>query len=213
MEWDLLFAGLMETLKLSALSILLSLVLGTLIGVLRVAPFAPVAVLAEGYITFFRNIPLLIVLFFALNGLPASPLAIRLPFFHTAVIGLAVYTAAYVAEVVRSGLQAISWGQTEAARSLGLTWGQTMRHILLPQTFAAIIPPLGSVLIALTKNTSLAGTIAVPDLLFQARVIESRTFNANVLLVAGAMYIALSIAMGLLVNLAEARFTGRRVHR
>jgi putative glutamine transport system permease protein len=170
-------------------------------------------VLAEGYITFFRNIPLLIVLFFALNGLPASPLAIRLSFFHTAVIGLGIYTAAYVAEVVRSGLQALSRGQTEAARSLGLTWSQTMRHVLLPQTFATIVPPLGSVLIALVKNTSLSGTIAVPDLLFQARVIESRTFNGNVLLVAGLMYIALATALGLLVNFAEARMPGRVARR
>jgi putative glutamine transport system permease protein len=213
MDWNLLLSGLAETLKLSLLSILLSLVLGTVIGVLRVAPFSPVAALAEGYITFFRNIPLLIVLFFALNGLPASPLAIRLSFFQTAVIGLGVYTAAYVAEVVRAGLQALSRGQTEAARSLGLSWGQTMRHVLLPQTFAAIIPPLGSVFIALVKNTSLAGAIAVPDLLYQARVIESRTFNGNVLIVAGLGYIVLSLALGLLTNLAEARMSAFRSAR
>jgi aspartate/glutamate/glutamine transport system permease protein len=207
----LLWDGLLETLKLSVLSILLSLAIGTVVGVMRVAPAMPIAVFAEGYIAFFRNIPLLIILFFALNGLPASPLQIRLSFFQTAVVGLAVYTAAYVAEVVRAGLQSLSHGQLEAARSLGLSWPQAMRYVLLPQTFAAIIPPLGSVFIAMTKNTSLASTIAVPELLYQSRVIEARTFNPNVLLVAGLLYLAITIPLGLLVNALEARFAiGRR---
>jgi putative glutamine transport system permease protein len=207
----LLWAGLIETLRLSAISIVLSMILGTVIGVMRVAPLAPVAVFAEGYIAFFRNIPLLIILFFVLNGLPASALEIRLSLFDTAVAGLTVYTAAYVAEVVRGGLQALSRGQMEAARSLGMSWLQAMMHVLLPQTFAAIVPPLGSVFIALVKNTSLASTVAVPDLLYQARVIEARTFNPNVLLVAGVMYLALTIPLGALVNHVEARLSPARL--
>ena len=210
---DLLWQGLLETLKLSLLSIALSLVLGTVVGVMRVAPLAPVAVFAEGYITFFRNIPLLIVLFFVLNGLPASPIGLRLSFFDTAVAGLAFYTAAYVAEVVRAGLQSLSRGQLEAARSLGMSWNQAMRHVLLPQTFATIIPPLGSVFIALTKNTSLASTIAVPELLYQSRVVEARTFNPNVLLLTGLLYLAITIPAGLLVNLAENRLSAARTRR
>ena len=206
-------AGLLETLKLSLLSILVSLVLGTVVGVMRVAPLAPVAVLAEGYITFFRNTPLLIVLFFALNGLPASPLGIRLSFFDTAVAGLSVYTSAYVAEVVRAGLQALSRGQTEAARSLGLSWTGAMRFVLLPQAFAMIIPPLGSVFIALTKNTALASTIAVPDLLYQSRVIEARTFNPNVLLITGLLYLAITIPLGFLVNYLESKLSIARLGR
>jgi putative glutamine transport system permease protein len=213
MDLTLLWLGLIETLKLSVLSMLLSLVLGTAIGVMRVAPVSPVAVIAEGYVTFFRNIPLLIILFFVLNGLPASPLAIRLSFFDTAVVGLAVYTAAYVAEVVRAGIEALSRGQMEAARSLGMSWAQAMRLVLLPQAFATIIPPLGSVLIALTKNTSLASTIAVPDLLYQSRVLEARTFNPNVLLITGLMYLALTIPLGAIVNAMEARMSVTRYNR
>jgi putative glutamine transport system permease protein len=213
MDFGILLEGLVETLKLSLLSILASLVLGTLIGVLRVAPFAPIAVFAEGYITFFRNIPLLIILFFVLHGLPASPLAIRFSFFETAVVGLATYTAAYVAEVVRAGLQALSRGQMEAARSLGLSWLAAMRLVLLPQTLAAIIPPLGSVSIALIKNTALASTVAVPELLYQSRVLEARTFNPNVLLVTGLLYLLVTIPGGLLVNLAEARLSLARYRR
>ncbi len=180
---------------------------------MRVAPLAPAAIFAEGYITFFRNIPLLIVLFFTLNGLPASPLGILLTPFQTAVAALTVYTAAYVAEPVRAGLESLSRGQLEAARSLGLSWIQAMRHVLLPQTFATIIPPLGTVFIALTKNTSLASAIAVPELLYQARILESRTFNPNVLFVAGLMYVALTLPLGALVNHLEHRLSLARLHR
>jgi ABC-type amino acid transport system permease subunit len=180
---------------------------------MRVAPFAPAAIFAEGYITFFRNIPLLIILFFALNGLPASALQIRLSFFDTAVAALTVYTAAYVAEPVRAGLEALSRGQMEAARSLGMSWLQAMRYVLLPQTFATIVPPLGSVFIALTKNTSLASAIAVPELLYQARVLEARTFNPSVLLIAGLMYLAITVPLGIAVNRLEARMSLARLHR
>jgi putative glutamine transport system permease protein len=195
------------------ISIALSLVLGTVIGVMRVAPFAPAAIFAEGYITLFRNIPLLIVLFFTLNGLPASPLEIRLSFFETAVAALTVYTAAYVAEPVRAGLESLSRGQMEAARSLGMSWLQAMRFVLLPQTFAMIVPPLGSVFVALTKNTSLAGAIAVPELLYQARVLEARTFNPSILLVAGLMYLAITVPLGIAVNHLEVRMSLARLHR
>lgn len=213
MDLTLLWLGLLETLKLSLLSIAFSLALGTVIGVMRVAPLALAAIFAEGYISFFRNIPLLIILFFVLNGLPASPLGLRLSFFETAVAGLAVYTAAYVAEVVRAALQSLSRGQMEAARSLGMTWMEAMRLVLLPQAFAAIIPPLGSVFIALTKNTSLASTVAVPELLYQSRVLEARTFNPNVLLVTGLLYLSLTIPASLAVNYVESRLSIVRVRR
>ncbi len=88
-----------------------------------------------------------------------------------------------------------------------------MRHVLLPQTFATIIPPLGTVFIALTKNTSLASAIAVPELLYQARILESRTFNPNVLFVAGLMYVALTLPLGALVNHLEHRLSLARLHR
>jgi His/Glu/Gln/Arg/opine family amino acid ABC transporter permease subunit len=191
----------------------LSLVLGTALGVMRVAPIAPVAVFAEGYVTFFRNIPLLIVMFFVLNGLPASALQIRLSFFETAIAALTVYTAAYVAEPVRAGLESLSRGQMEAARSLGMSWLQAMRFVLLPQTFATIVPPLGSLFSALTRNTSLASAIAVPELLYQARVLEARTFNPNVLLVAGLMYLLLTLPLAVAVNKLEARVSLARLGR
>jgi His/Glu/Gln/Arg/opine family amino acid ABC transporter permease subunit len=186
---------------LSAISIVLSLIVGTVIGVMRVAPLTPVRSFAEGYIEFFRNIPLLIILFFILDGLPKA--GITLSFFTTAVVGLTVYTAAYVAEVDRAGLQALSRGQIEAARSLGLTWGQTMRLVLLPQALRTTIPPLGTLSIALIKNTSLASTIAVSEILYQAEFIEGRTFNPNIFLIAGLLYLLLTVPASGLVNVVE----------
>ena len=208
---SLLLQGLWITVQLSVLSNLLSLIFGTLIAVLRVSPLGLVSAFAQGYIEFFRNIPLLIVLFFILNGLPQA--GITLSFFATGVAGLSAYTSAYVAEVVRAGLQSIAWGQTEAARSLGLTWIQMMRLVLLPQALRTTVPPLGNLFIALIKNTSLASAVAVPELLYQAEVVEGRTFNPEIFIIAGLMYLLLTIPLGGLVNLIEQRVSLARITR
>ena len=207
----LMLSGLGTALWLSVLSIGLSLVLGTLIAVMRVSPFGLISAFATGYIEFFRNIPLLIILFFILNGLPQA--GITLSFFATGVVGLTVYTAAYVAEVVRAGVQSISHGQIEASRSLGLTWIQTMRYILLPYTFRIIIPPMGTLFVALVKNTSLCSAVAVPEILYQAEIIEGRTFNPSIFLIAGLMYLVMTIPLSLAVNAMERWFSITRVSR
>ena len=207
----LLIEGLRTTLWLSLLSMALSLLLGTVVGVMRVSPIELVSAFAEGYVQFFRNIPLLIVLFFVLNGLPQS--GIRLSFFWSGVAGLTVYTAAYVAETVRAGLQSLSAGQTEAARSLGMSWLQAQRLVLLPQAFRIIVPPLGNLFIALVKNTSLASAIGVADILYQAEVVEGRTFNPNIFLYAGLLYLVITIPLGALVNAMERRLSLARAGR
>src|SRR5207245_1731624 len=114
---------------------------------------------------------------------------------------------AYVAEVVRAGLESISRGQIEAARSLGLSWLQTMAYVLLPYTFRIVIPPLGNLFVALVKNTSLCSAVAVPEVLYQAEVIEGRTFSPDIFLIAGMLYIGLTLPLGALVNLVERRFS------
>ena len=207
----LLIDGFGTTIWLSLLSMSLSMVLGTAVGVMRVSPIGAVAALASGYTEFFRNIPLLIVLFFTLNGLPY--MGITLPFFWVGVAGLTVYTGAYVAEVVRAGLQAIGANLVEASRSLGLSWLQTMRYVLLPFTFRTVIPPMGTLFIALVKNTSLASAVAVPDLLYQSEVIEGRTFNPDIFIIAGMMYLLLTLPLAALVNVAEQRLALDRVVR
>lgn len=202
------------TLRLTIFSGLLSLVMGVVLAVMRQMPLAPARAFAASYTEFFRNVPLLTVLFFFYFGMP---LVLRnlgtnaqIDAISTAILGLGFYTAAYVAEVVRAGLGTVSKGNIEAARSLGLSFAQSMRYIQLPQALRATIPPLGTLLIALLKNTSLASTITVPDLLFQADLVTDRTFNPDVLLIAGAIYIALTLPTGVLVNVIERRWAIQR---
>ncbi len=203
-SWDLLLReGLLTTARLSLYAILISLVLGTVIGILRTAPLAPARVLAAGYVEFFRNIPLLICFAFIYYGLPKA--GITFPTFESGVIGLSVYSAAFVAEVVRAGLQSISHGQVEAARSLGLSYVQTLRYVLLPQVFRMVIPPLGTVFIALVKNSSVASAIVVSEMMYQAEVIAGRYFYPSVFLIAGFLYLIITLPLAGVVNLAETR--------
>ena len=209
-SWDLLLrVGLLTTVRLSFLSILISLAFGTLVGILRVAPVTWLRVLAAGYVEFFRNLPLLIVLAFIFYGLPKS--GVTFPTFESGVIGMSVYTAAFVAEVVRAGLQSISHGQIEAGRALGLSYLQLLRLVLLPQVFRIIVPPLGTVFIALVKNTSVASAIVVEEMMYKAEVIAGRYFFPNVFLITGLLYLVITIPLAGAVNLAEQRLrVGRR---
>jgi glutamate transport system permease protein len=211
---ELLGRGVLLTLWLTFASGLLSLVVGVVLGVMRQVPFAPVTALAAGYTEFFRNIPLLTVLFFVYFGVPITlqqlNTGLQLDKVNSAILGLGLYTAAYVGEVIRAGLSTVSKGNIEAARSLGLSFAQSMRYVQLPQALRATIPPLGTLLIALLKNTSLAGTISVEDLLFQANLVGNRTFNPDILLIAGAIYIALTLPTGVLVNFVERRWAFQR---
>jgi len=166
----LLWQGLLLTVQISALSMVLSLVLGGVLGLGRRAEVMPVRWLCGAYIEFFRNIPLIVQLFFWY-------FAVGLEAFPAAVIGLTVYTSAYIAEVIRSGLQSIPRTQIEAARSFGMTPFQALRHVVLPQALMRVIPPLGVEFINVIKNSSIAMTISVTELTFQTQQIESLTFR------------------------------------
>ena len=192
------------TLWLTLASWLIALALGILLGVMRSAPLGFVRSIAAGYTEFFRNVPLLTVLFFIYFGVPNTGIVINAV--NSAIIGLGLYTAAYVGEVVRAGLNTVSKGNIEAARSLGLTFLQSMRYVQLPQAVRAAIPPMGTLLIALLKNTSLASTVTVGELLFQSSFVQDRTFNPDVLLIAGLVYLALTLPLGLVVNAVERRW-------
>jgi aspartate/glutamate/glutamine transport system permease protein len=199
-----LLQGYRTTIWLSLAAIPPSLILGTLIGILRVVPSRVVRGIGTVYVEFFRNIPLLIVLFYFYHALPRA--GIMLSAFDSALWAVAIYTAAFIAEAVRAGIQSIHKGQLEASRSLGLSYLQTMRHIILPQAFAVIIPPLGNLYIAMLKNTSLASTIAVAELVYQGEILDSRTFRTfEVFIAVGLLYLTLTIPLGVLVNLIERR--------
>jgi len=204
-HWTFLIQGLGMTLWLTFTSGLLSLALGIVLGVMRSAPLGFVRSIAAGYTELFRNIPLLTVLFFAYIYFGGRA-GIELDAITTAIIALGIYTSAYVGEVIRAGLSTVSKGNIEAARSQGMTFMQSMRYVQMPQAVRAAIPPLGTLMIALLKNTSLASTITVADLLFQADLVQDRTFNPDILLIAGALYVAMTLPLGALVNLIERRW-------
>ena len=207
---DLFFGGFWLTIQISVLGLAGGLVVGTLIALMRVSPIAPLRWTGASYVEFFRNTPLVVQLFFLFYGLPFLGLRFSPDLFENifraAFVGMALYHGAYVAEVVRGGLLAVDRGQIEAARSLGLSYSQMLREVQLPQTFRAVIPPLGNVAIALVKNTSLASAIGVTELLGAAETVESRTFRAEEAFVAATLlYLVLTIPLGALVNLLERR--------
>jgi putative glutamine transport system permease protein len=203
----LLLSGLQVTVLLALASLALALVVGTLIGVVRVLPLPVIPALGTAWVEFFRNSPLLVQMFIWFYGLPQ--LGISLPPFLAAVVALGIYTSAFVAEVVRAGIQAISGGQVDASRSLGMTYLQTMRFVVLPQAFATTVPPLGNLAIALAKNTSIASTIAVADLLYQGEVLNAASFKTyEVFAAVAVLYLVLTIPLSIGVNFLERRLVG-----
>lgn len=162
-NWPLLRDAFLTTLALAVLSGVCALVLGTVLAGMRVSPVAPLRGLATFYVETFRNTPLTVVFFFLTFGI--VEIGVQFPTkFIAAVAALSLYTASFVCEAVRSGIGAVPPGQAEAARALGLDFGQTLRSVVLPQAFRTVIPPLGNVWIALVKNTSIAAGFAVTDL-------------------------------------------------
>ncbi|HEY4568043.1 MAG TPA: amino acid ABC transporter permease [Kribbella sp.] len=161
-NWDLFGHGFWTTIKLFLISGVLSLVFGTLLGTFRVSPVPALRGVGTGYVNILRNTPLTLVFAFLVFGAPK--MNIELPsFFWSAVVALTIYTSAFICEVVRSGINTIPPGQTEAARAVGMTFVQVLSIVVLPQAFRAIVPPLMSVLIALLKNTTIAAGFSVAE--------------------------------------------------
>jgi glutamate transport system permease protein len=177
-NFHILLAAFGVTLRLLVVAGLLSLAWGTVLAAFRVGPVRVLQSAAGLYVTLFRNTPLLIILLLTFFGLPK--LGITWGYFWPNVLALTVYTSSFVCEALRSGVNSIPLGQAEASRSLGMTFGQSMREVILPQAFRAVVPPLASVLIALTKNTSLVAIFGLPDL--TARMKDLLTDHASDLL-------------------------------
>ncbi|HEX2965066.1 MAG TPA: amino acid ABC transporter permease [Syntrophorhabdaceae bacterium] len=206
-EW--LLIGIKTTFEISFVSIVLSFLLGLLIAVMRMSNARPVRWFAQGYLEFFRNTPLLVQIFFWYFGsykiLPTvvndwlNTMNIE---FAAAVIALTIYTSAFIAEDIRSGVRAIPKEQMEAARSSGFSYLRSMRYIILPQAVRLTIPPLINQFLNLTKNSSLAMTIGVVELTYQARQIESYTFRGfEAFTAATLVYVVFSFIITGLVTL------------
>lgn len=199
----LYWQGFRTTLALALVSGLAALVLGTILGAFRVSPVPPLRAFGATYVELVRNTPLTIVFFFFVFVAPQ--VGIQVPFFVSAVFALSVYTAAFVCEAVRSGVNSVSVGQAEAARSIGLTFNQTLREVVMPQAFRTIVPPLINIFIALTKNTSVAGGFFVLELFGVGRRLAN-AYSGDVIAVllgVAVFYLIITIPSGLLANQVE----------
>ncbi|WP_139417387.1 amino acid ABC transporter permease [Agromyces laixinhei] len=204
------FEGFRMTLLLLVVSGISALVLGTIVAAMRISPVPSLRAFATVYTELVRNTPLTLVLFFCAIVLPY--LGPDLAYAASAMVGLSVYTSPFVAEALRSGINGVPVGQAEAARSVGLGFGQTVSLIVLPQAFRMTIPPLINVFIALTKNTSVAGGFFVFEL-FGA---TSRLANANgdaviaILLGAATLYLVITIPLGVIAAQLERKWVVQR---
>lgn len=194
--------GFKTTILASVIGLICSFLLGTIIAVMRIAPLKPLHWLGTAYVEFVRNIPLLLITFVFFYGLPSSGMVID--GFTAGTIALTIYTAAFIAEAIRAGIQSVPKGQMEAARSSGLTYNQTMRYIILPQAIKIVIPPLGNQFINLVKNSSILGVVAGMDLMYQGDLISSSTLvTFDVYIFVGLFYLLLTIPLSIGVGQLE----------
>jgi glutamate transport system permease protein len=195
--------GFLKTLSLLALSGVFAFIIGVIIAAMRISPIPSLRGFAAVYTEVLRNTPLTLVLFFCAFVLPY--LGVRLDYFVLAVIGLTLYTSPFIAEAIRSGINGVSVGQAEAARSLGFTFGQTVSIIVLPQAIRMVIPPLINVFIALTKNTSVAGGFFVIELFATAGVVINARGSAvfAILVAVAVFYLAITVPLGILAGRIE----------
>jgi polar amino acid transport system permease protein len=195
-DWlPLLLSGIKLTLAVSVVAMLVALPLGVAIGLCRTAHDPGARLLGFLYVELFRGTPLLVQVMIWYHVL-AAPLGLST--FGAAVAALSCFAASYIAEVVRAGIQSIDRGQMEAARSLGLTHAQAMRHVVLPQAIRRILPPLASEFIALVKDSSLASVIGLNELTQQTRGVQSGAYMTfEPWLTTAAIYLCISVVLSL----------------
>ncbi|MFF8771228.1 amino acid ABC transporter permease [Kitasatospora sp. NPDC015120] len=208
-NWSTYWDGFLGTLSLFAVSAVLALALGVLMASFRVSPVRPLRAFGTTWVTLLRNTPLTLLFFIVVLGLPRFD--ITLPFFTFAVLALGCYTSAFVCEAMRSGVNTVPVGQGEAARSLGMTFGQTMGLVVLPQAYRSVVAPLGSVMIALAKNTAIAGSFSVTELLGTYRTINELGYSIVWTFVWIAVgYLIITLAVSAVFNLLERRLAVSR---
>ncbi len=209
-EWAALGNGFLQTLAVAVLALLLALALGILFGILSTSGNKTCKAVGRVYVEFIQNTPLVIQVFFLYNGLPY--LGIMLGKFSIGVLGIGVYTGAYISEVVRTGIQSIPVGQTEAAKSQGFTYVQTMRYIILPQTVKIILPPLTNQAVNLIKNTSVLAMIAGGDLMYRAdNLATGRLIYGPAYITAGILYFLLCFPLSSYARKLEQKLKKKEV--
>lgn len=201
--FPILMLGLQNTIIISALSTVGSVVIGVIVGLMRISKNKFIYGIASVYVEWVRGTPLLTQLLFIFFGIGSI---INLSAWVAGVLGLSLFTGAYVAEIVRAGIQSVPKGQTEAALSLGMNYYQYMRYIIFPQALRVILPPICSQFITLIKDSSLISVIAISDLTYMSRKIVTRNMAAlEIYLTVGLMYLVLTTSLSFLVRRLERR--------
>ncbi|WP_039656912.1 amino acid ABC transporter permease [Clostridium tyrobutyricum] len=202
----ILLKGSVMTVELTIITIILGSILGILLALLRLSNNKVLKYISSFYAWIFRGTPLLLQLFFFYYGLPF--VGIELTPFTAAVIGLALNCGAYMSEIIRGGIQSIEQGQFEAAKALGFNYTQTMKKIILPQTFKVIIPPVGNEFISILKDTSLVSTIAMVELMRSAQQIYATSFDPiSVFLTAAVFYLIMTTVFTTVFGIIERKLS------
>lgn len=209
------FEGMRNTLLIAFFAVLIGTILGTFIAIMRMGKFKPTRWLATAYVEFIRGTPLMIQLMFIFYGLPM--IGFRLPDvpfipnftrFACGIIAVSLNSGAYVAEIIRSGIQAVDKGQTEAARSLGFKSGQTMTMVVLPQAVKNILPALGNEFVTIIKESSITSVIGIADLMFRTSDVMAVTYiQLETLAIAAILYFVLTFTTSRLIAFAERRMS------
>lgn len=205
-SFPLLLVGAGVTIKITALSVALGVVIGLFVGIARISRIKILRVLAAIYVDFFRGTPLLVQIFLVYFALPVIT-GQRVDPFVAAIGSCGINSGAYVAEIFRAGIQSIDKGQMEAGRSLGMTWVQTMRYIIVPQAFKRVIPPLGNEFIALLKDSSLVSVIGFEELTRSGQLIIAETYGSLEIWSAVAIiYLVMTLTITRIVSVLEKKF-------
>ena len=207
--------GVKNTLIIAAFSVVLGTVLGTLMAMLRMSKIKPLKWLATAYIEFIRGTPLMVQLMFIFYGLPMTGIVIpdisfipNFSRFAAGIIAMSMNSCAYVAEVIRSGIQAVDGGQMEAARSLGFKGSQAMTMVVLPQAVKNILPALGNEFVTVIKESSIVSVIGIADLMFRSKDVIAVTYRSlECLAIAALLYFVLTFISGRFVSLMERRMS------
>lgn len=203
-DWTVFAEGFKTTILVAILSLALALTLGVVFGVLGASQWKLAKVVSRIYVEFIQNTPLVIQVLFLYNGLPH--MGIMIPIFAVGVLGVGVYHGAYVAEVVRAGINSIHRGQMEAALSQGFTFWGAMRHIILPQASRVVLPPLTNQAVNLIKNTSVLAMVAGGDLMYQADSWSSgNIYYGPAYVTVGLLYLILCLPLALLTRRLEGK--------
>jgi glutamate transport system permease protein len=220
-EFDQIWDGFQLTLWLLFFSAILATILGTILGSFRVAPVRALRAIGTSYVNVFRNTPLVLILVLGAALIPTlgfNDLSFSIgvarfnTFFTMALLGLSAYTAAFVCEAIRSGVNSVPTGQAEAARSVGMGFVQSLRLVVLPQAFRAVIPPLTSIYIALAKNTSVVATVGVADAAFTMRKLGNQ-FTSDIYYIffgVASGYVIIVLMISLAANIIERRLAVAR---